>query len=82
MEGTRLGWGWEEALTVDRDLLHPTPATPPWAKKALRTIAVSQVIEFLLYPPPPTTAPRQRGCVCNRKETFPFQCENKFMLSV
>ena len=52
MEGTRLGWGWEEALTVDRDLLHPTPATPPWAKKALRTIAVSQVIEFLLYPPP------------------------------
>ena len=62
VEGTRLGWGWEEALTVDRDLLHPTPATPPWAKKALRTIAVSQVIEFLLYPPLPPPPPAPCRC--------------------
>lgn len=74
MGWTRPGRGWEEALTVDRDLLHPTPAAPPWAKKAFRTIAMSQITEFLLYPPPTTTAatPRQCGCVYNRKETFPF----------
>lgn len=53
MGWTRPGRGWEEALTVDRDLLHPAPTAPPWAKKAFRTIGMSQVTEFLLYPPPP-----------------------------
>lgn len=85
MEGTRLGWGWEEALTVDRDLLHPTPATPPWAKKALRTIAVSQVIEFLLYPPPPPPPPDNVGvCAIGRRHSLfsvkinsCYQCEKQ-----
>lgn len=57
MGWTRPGRGWEEALTVDRDLLHPAPTAPPWAKKAFRTIGMSQVTEFLLYPPPPQPPP-------------------------
>lgn len=72
MEGTRLGWGWEQALTVDRDLLHPTPATPLWTKKAFRTIAVSQVIEFLLYPPPSPPPPDNVGVCVQSEGDIPF----------
>ena len=42
---------------MDRDLRHPASAAPPWAKKAFRTIAMSQVTEFLLYPPPQPLPP-------------------------
>lgn len=86
MEGTRLGREWEEALTVDRDLLHPTPATSPWAKKAFRTIAMSQVIRFLLYPnhPPPlppdnvgVSAIGRRHSLFSVKINLCYQCEKQ-----